>query len=414
MKEKQLPPIPLDLARTGPPAFIIVGKTGSGKTTLLNSLFGYDVGKTGTTSDVTKGVTRYVLPRTGVTIFDTPGAGGLDEDAEDSMRRFLQLTVSPSKRTLIPADVVIFLFSHERIARFDLEFFSLVDAVYGPKVLVVKNYKADASEDDNVRNAETIEARCGRKPISVDAKSGEGINELIREILRFLPSDRLISFNESLLVHRQRAGAMARTFALKYASQAAVASAERRVGIGNPLKRLMEEMRQSISQAYVADLILSSTSGQIPVTIEDTSGLAAGRFGGGALAGGIIGIIGGPIGMLLGAFLGGLIGAGTTPPRVRGGASAVVEFLTYARTQTALMDEALRSPAVALTRSTQQTSRWLKERDAQYRGLVEITRSRVWLSIRQNALEGALNNPNLRNESEVQRLLRPVVDSVFD
>lgn len=413
MKPSGLPPIPLDLARTGPPAFVIVGKTGSGKTTLLNAIFGYDVGKTGTTSDVTKGVTRYVLPRTGVTIFDTPGAGGLDDDAEDSMRGFLQLTVSPSRRSQIPADVVIFLFSHERIARFDLEFFSLVDSVYGPKVLVVKNYKADASEEDNIRNAETIEARCGRKPISVDAKTGTGVDKLISEILQFLPSERLISFNESLLVHRQRADSMARTFALKYAAQAAVLSAEKRVGIGSRLKKMLEEMRQNISQAYVADLILASTPGQIPVTIEDTSGRAAGRFGGGAIAGGIIGIIGGPIGVAIGAFLGGLLGAGTTPQRVRGGANAVVEFLTYARTQTLLMDEALRSPTIALTRGAAQTQRWLRDREAQFRGQVEITRNRVRLSIRQNALEAVLNNPSIRSESEVQRMLSPVVTSVF-
>ena len=405
--------VPFDVEREGPPAFVIVGKTGSGKTTLLNSIFGYDVGKTGTTSDVTKGVTKYVLPRTGVTIYDTPGAGGLDEEAEDSMKRFLQLAASSSKRVPIPADVLIFLFSHERIARFDLEFFSQVDSVYGPKVLVVKNYKADASEEDNVRNAETIEARCGRKPVSVDAKTGTGIDELIREILRYLPAKRLIAFNESLLIHRQRAGAMAQTFALKYASQAAVSSAERRVGISSRLKKSLEEMRQSISEAYIADLILTAAPGQVPVTVEDTSGQAARRFGGGALAGGIIGIIGGPIGVLIGIFLGGLVGAGTTPPRVRGGASAVVEFLTYARTQSALMDEALRNPSVALTRGPQQTQRWLREREAQYRGLVELTRSRVKLAIQQQALEGVLNSPSVRSETEVQRLLRPVVDVVF-
>jgi GTP-binding protein EngB required for normal cell division len=405
--------VPLDTTRPGPPAFVIVGKTGSGKTTLLNSLFGYDVGKTGTTSDVTLGVTQYILPRTGVTIYDTPGAGGLDDRAEESMKRFLHLTAQ-TRPAQIPADFVLFLFSHERIARFDLEFFSLIDAVFGPRILVVKNYKADATEEENIRNAETIEARCGRKPVSVDARTGTGVDGLVAEILRFLPAERLIAFNESMLLHRQRAGAMARSFAIKYASVAAVTSAEKKAGVSRDLKVMLEEMRQGISRAYIADMVLESPTGDVPVTQVKTDTEAAGRFGGGAIIGGIIGILGGPIGALFGAFLGGLIGAGTTPQRVRGGAAAVVEFLTYARVQAALMDEALKSPTVALTRGSKQTQKWLKARQAQYRGLVSLTRDRIWSEIRGQALESTLNNPTLRSPADVERMLRPVVDSIFN
>ena len=97
--------------------------------------------------------------------------------------------------------------------------------------------------------------------------------------------------------------------------------------------------------------------------------------------------------MLLGAFLGGLIGAGTTPPRVRGGAGAVVEFLTYARTQTALMDEALRSPAVALTRSTQQTSRWLRIETRSTAGWSKYSKPRLAVNSAERA-GGSLEQPN--------------------
>ena len=386
---------------------------GAGKSTLLNTLFGYDVAETGTRSDVTTQVSKYTLPKTEVEIYDTPGAGGLSSDAEGAMRTFLQLEAAPSARKMIPADLVIFLFSYERVNRLDLEFFSEVDAVYGSRVLVVKNYAVHETADDNLRNIETIEARCGKRPISVDAKMGTGIDDLIREILRLLPRQRLIAFNNSLQVHRQRVQDMARAFALKYSAQAAVARSEGSRGVRTKLTTLRDEMFRSISTAYIDDLEISHGRPPVSLTEEDQTGEVAARTGVGAVAGGLVGLLGGPLGLVLGAFLGGLLGAGTAPKRFRGGANAVTEFLSLAWCQSRLLDRALGEPTIALTRGQTQAQAWLGEHRAELQGMVEAARVDVIGAISRRALVEALDNPNTRDPSDVELWLRPVADELF-
>ncbi len=405
--------VPLDLARDGPPAFVIVGKTGAGKTTLVDTLFGYKVGETGTRSDVTKHVTRYVLPKTGVSIYDTPGAGGIDDDAESAMREFLQLDVTPDQRRPISADLVIFLFSHLRIDRADLEFFAEVNAVYGPRLLAVKNYEASASETDNLQNIETIRARCGREAVSVDAKNGTGVGDLIREILRLLPPTRVLTFNNSLRTHRRRATEMTRALAIKYSAQAAVVRSEGAHGARSRLNILREEMRQKIALAYIDELEVSRGEDPISLTAEDHPEEALSRAGATAGLGALIGLLAGPLGALLGALLGGIIGAGTTPRRYRGGSEAVIDFLTYAVAQARILDLALHDPEVQLTRGAAQAKKWLQSHEAQFRGLVQMIRRDVETAVRREAIVEALDNPNTTDESVVELLLRPVADSVF-
>ena len=392
---------------------MIVGRVGAGKSTLLNTLFGYNVAETGTRSDVTTEVSKYTLPRTGVEIYDTPGAGGLSSNAEVAMRQFLRLRAPPGEKEPLAADLVIFLFSYERVNRLDLEFFSEVDATYGPRVLVVKNYASHETTDDRLRNIEAIEARCGKRPLSVDAKMGTGIGDLIREILRLLPRQRLLAFNNSLDNHRQRAQDMAKAFTVKYAAQAAVASSEGTSEASARLTDLRNEMFRSISTAYIDDLEISHGRPPISLTEEGQAGNAMARAGLGSVAGGLIGLLGGPLGVLLGLFLGGLIGASTMPKRFRGGASAVTEFLSLGWCQSQLLDRALAEPTIALSRGEAQAKAWLRQHQHEFQGMVEDSRKDVAGAILSGSLVEALNSPNTRDPSDVELWLRPVADELF-
>jgi predicted GTPase len=406
--------VPLDLSRTGFPAFVIIGRAGSGKTLLTRRLFGENVGETGSRPDVTLKVYEHTVRKTGITIVDTPGAKGLNPDAERAMREYLQLDVPPEERKLIPADVIVFLFTYERLSNLDFDFFAEVKAIYGPKLLLVKNFKKGEDEADTKENIKIIESRTGRKPICVDALSGTGLSALIREMLRMLPANRVLEFNESLSRYRVEARDIAKEYAMKFAAQAAVARNKSIKGIQDDLQAKLEDMYQDIAKAYVPDYeVRRGKFDPVPYGKEDHTTDLAIRAGVGALAGVFVGLLAGIPGMILGGIVGGMIGAGTTPRRFRGGTAAAAEFLTYARAEVKLLDEMILDPQNALTLGTTPSRKWLDKREPHFIGASPETRDLVMAAIKQEGLVDILDSPKSRNATEVELKLRPVADSIF-
>jgi energy-coupling factor transporter ATP-binding protein EcfA2 len=406
--------VPLNLDREGPPSLIVVGRTGAGKSTLVNTLFGRNVAETGTRSDVTTGVAKYVLPRTGVAIYDTPGAAGFNESAEDSMRRFLQLEVPPADRRPIDADVVVFVFTYERITRLDFDFFTEVAGVYGPRLIPVKNYRSGETERDFRSNLELIEARTGRRPIAVNAMSAEGIGDLIGEAFRLLPVKRVLAFNRSLESNRQRARDLSVNFARKFAALGVVARGSQEADVAVRLTGLRDQMVGAIAAAYYDDLRLQVVPGaSVPRVLETFSEEASGRAVAGGLIAGAIGFLIDPILGFLMLLFGGALGAGSAPKKIRGGSAALSDFVAYARVTSDLLGQAMAEPEVMLTMDAERVKRWLDPRRDEFSAKLEHYRKVVDLSIKRQSLGEFLDHPNTRDPSEVESRIGPVVLTLF-
>jgi len=409
---------PLDIFRTASPALIIVGRNGAGKSTLINSIFGRKVAEVGTRSDVTVGVAKYTLP-TGIEIYDTPGAGGLSEHAESAMRSFLQIDTPHEQRHLIPADMIIFVFTYERFIPQEFEFFRDVDAVYKDRIIVVKNFKEDESDIDFQSNNREIQTRIGRNPICVDAENGKNVDELIREIFRFLTPDKLRSFNLSLENRKRRARDLSRSYTAKAASLAAVSRSQSGVNVREKIEQNKKELTKQIMEAYldqaVDDNLMEGVKNDPAYTVLEDNIAARGAsatLGGGL--GMLIGLIGGPIGMALGGLFGSLFGAAVAPRLSRGGSPAVANIIAQGYGLCEIIDESFNEPILLLTQSEDQMKRWLEENRRQILGTLKDATVITDFAIKEAALIQYLNNPNTLDPSVVELRLRPVVEAVFD
>lgn len=406
--------LPLDLSRSGPPAIVVVGRTGAGKSTLLNTIFGKDVVETGTRSDVTLGISKHVVQKTSLTLYDTPGAGGMDDNAEAAMRRFLQLEVPVEKRKSIAADVVVFLFTHDRISRMEFDFFQEVNSVYGPRLLLVKNYKASDSQRDLQTVLELIEARCGKRALPVDAKTGTGVSELIGEVVRLLPMQRVLAFNRSLSEYRQRAATMAKEMTRKTASVASVTRATKADALEQRLAELIKDLVRNIGTAFEDDLRLDLQNPARPAYLtEDATAEASGRALVGGVGAALVGFLIDPILGLFMALFGGLLGAGTTPKRLRGGSASTVQILAYGRAVTRLLDLAIQDPHVYMTRNVDVFGRWLESHKGVFQSQMDEAVTKAERLVEQASLTAFLNQPNTTDSAVVEWRLSPVVDGLF-
>jgi hypothetical protein len=330
------------------------------------------------------------------------------------MREFLQLDRNQAERTKIPADVVIFLFSHDRVTRFDFEFFKEVDAIYRRRLLLVKNTKGTETSSDMLRNTEAIESRTARRPLPVDALGGAGTQEVIREVLRMLPVSRLQEFNRSLAAYRQKAHAMARAYATKYAAIAVVERGTSSTLVRSRVEKLRQELYSAIAKSYVDDLVISQRLGDpAKLIVEDSTAEARARGVAGGLFGGLIGLLGGPIGMALVGFLGAVFGAGTTQRKLRGGSQAAIEMFAYALGVSAVLDKVAAEPMLFFSQSAAQVSSWLEDHQAEVLGSIAVGRSRASQEVTRNALTEFLNHPNTLDRAEIEARLRPVADALF-
>lgn len=414
MKEK----IYLDIYREGPPALIIVGRNGAGKSTLTNTIFGKNVAKVGTKADVTSGVTKYILPQSGVEIYDTPGLGGLNEEGEKSLRDFLQLDIPIKKIKPIPADMIIYVFTYERLTRQEFEFFRDIDAVHKNRIIIVKNYKSEESEEDYKSNYREIQTRVGRNPICVDALNGENINELIQEIFRFLTTDKLKKFNESLEKRKRKARELTCMYTLKAASQVAVIRSESKRKIIEEIEFYKDLLNKKIIESYV-DQARDEGILDLPRTdytngiIEDDAAL---RMGTGTLGGGLgmlIGLLGGPIGLALGGLLGVIFGAALPPQISRGGSPAVINIIAQGYGLSEIIEDSFNEPLMLLTRNEAQMKNWLKNNKRKIIGTLKEASIEAEFAIKDAALIEFLNHPNTIDPAIIEFELKPVIEDVF-
>lgn len=408
----------LDVSRAGPPALIVVGRNGAGKSTLTNTIFGKNIAEIGTRADVTLGVSKYTLPQSGVEIFDTPGHGGLDEDAEQSLRKFLQLDTPQKQMKPIPADMIIYVFTYERLTRQEFEFFREIDTIYKNRIIVVKNYRSDEKEGDFKKNYREIQTRIGRNPICVDALKGINIDDLVREIFRFLSPDKLLDFNSSLETRRRRARELSSLYTIKVASLVAVYRSQRKGEIKSQIEQYKKELTKGILKAYIDEmkdeevLKLAQTGSSYGVIENDFEerGKAA-VFGGGL--GMLIGLLGGPFGMAIGGLLGSLFGASSVPQISRGGAPAVINIISQGYGLSEIIEDSFNEPIMLLTQSEEQMKKWLKSNKRKILGTLEDATVKAEYAIKDSALIGYLNNPNVQDPALVELKLRPVIDFVF-
>jgi ribosome biogenesis GTPase A len=217
--------------RTRPPIIAVTGVTHTGKSTLINTMFGekrLEEGLTGDTSD------RIVKMRfkSGLLIYDTPGAGGLKVIYENRTRAFLGLEqlrediygnpIDPLEKietidaaTYNPVTNVgeqklryedferpdLFLFVVDVTAgtlkREDLIFFRDV-ASLGPPIIIIANKIDAASEEKTQKALDFIFRTISHSAIPVSAKNNTNIEKVIMQIIKSLPKDKAEIITETI------------------------------------------------------------------------------------------------------------------------------------------------------------------------------------------------------------------------
>jgi len=204
------------------PVIVVTGVTHTGKSSLINAIFGEERTREGLTADTTDMVIRIKF-KSGLLIYDTPGAGGIEVKYENITRAFLGLkqldkdaddndispinevpTIDPDKYDAItrqgiahikPKDFQepnLFIFVLDGTAgalkREDRNFFREVVSLGKPVIVVVN--KIDNMENAHVQQSlEFVHAKLDRAAIAVSAKKGKNIDQLVATIVKNLPLD---------------------------------------------------------------------------------------------------------------------------------------------------------------------------------------------------------------------------------
>lgn len=401
-----------------PPSFTMVGKNGSGKSTLVNAIFGRNVAETGKISDVTKSIKKYYLEESGVEIVDTPGAGGLDLSAEDIMRKHLNLQIN-DEHINIDTDVLIFVFNHHRLDRHEIDFFNEVKKCYNEKLIVVKNYSTEESEDEIYENREAIRTKTGRIPICVNAKTTENLDRLIEEIFTYLPANKINRFNKSLLKKKENARYLSKLHTLKIASQVAIIRSSDDEQVKNNFMKYKKELVILIQNAYISnideDALFDDVQCRKKYSISEDRSIE--RSIGGVLLGGfgaLIGWIGGPIGLGIGSALGTFFGAAIIPSVSRGGTPAVANIIGQGYGLTKIIEDSFENPLVLIGQSEEQIKNWVESNSTYIKGTLEESYTKANFALKKAGLNEFLNHPNTKNPIEIEMRLQKVVDYVFE
>lgn len=208
--------------RARPPYIAVTGITHTGKSSLINALFGEKKTEEGLTADTTSALVK-IRFKSGMLIYDTPGAGGVEVELENITRAYLglpQLAQGLSGKDLEPIlelptidadnydpvtdspkafkrheefekpDVFIFVVDIKAgtLKRDDIVFFKAVAEIGKPVILVVN--KIEGVDDNAVQDSlDRIKKHLTRQAIPVSAKTGQNIKELVTQIIKNLPPD---------------------------------------------------------------------------------------------------------------------------------------------------------------------------------------------------------------------------------
>lgn len=409
-------PFPLDYNSDPNPRIITVGMKGSGKSTLINALFGDVVAEVGTRPDVTMEVKEYDIDITKLKIIDTPGFGGLNEKAEEVVRDYLKLD-SEDNVPLI-GDMIIFLFSWHRLDKNEFEVFREINEKYHNRLIIVKNYIESETEKDFIENKNIIKKKIGKYPICVDAKEGENIEELIKEMLIFFSPKKMDVFNQSLFDHHRKAKEMAFHYTVKIASICSVIKRNEKQDMSRIITRYKRELNEKIIESYLkeppSNEILSSVETRPSSgTVIDNSGLKGLASFFGTVTGGAIGLIGGPLGVGIGAILGLFFGVASVKNVMKGGTNAVVNIVTQGYAITELIEAAQKDPRIYLLQNQKQYENWLMKNDTLVEGILSKAERKTKHILKNDALIEYLNHPNETDPSIVEEVIKPSIERIF-
>ncbi len=410
--------LPIDPNISKNPGIIIVGRNGAGKSTLVNRIFGKIVAEVGDCSDVTTNVEKYTL-KSGVEIYDTPGAGGLDGSAEMAIRELLNLDKKIRNFKPVAADVVIFLFTYERLTQQEFEFFRDVDKACGDRLIVVKNFNDKEKKGDFIRNFNDIKNRTGYNPLCVNAETGENIEEIIREIFRFLDPSKLYNFNIELEDRMRKARDLSKIFTLKMASRVTIISSPNQNIYFRELNRYQRKLKEQLIEYYLNEQLNEDIpdvlSSQLIEGFVDTKVAARGISSAlGAGLGMLIGILGGPIGVGIGGIFGYFFGLSVPKSTVKGGSSAVINILSQGYGLTLIIEEALSDPGMIIAQDQNAMEKWIRSNETVIVGHLKNAEIKTKYHIRNFALKEYLDNPNIIDLPLIEGELKPVVDALFE
>ncbi|HZK01377.1 MAG TPA: [FeFe] hydrogenase H-cluster maturation GTPase HydF [Anaerovoracaceae bacterium] len=158
----------------------IFGKRNSGKSSLINAITGQDVALVsdvaGTTTDPVKKAME--VPGVGPCMF-------IDTAGFDDLGELGKMRVEKTKKAVEKTDIAIIVFSDCDITK-EIQWTELIRGLDTPFIPVL-------NKTDILNNSDTlarlIEDACGIPPLLVSAKTGMGIDEIRREIVRKIPKD---------------------------------------------------------------------------------------------------------------------------------------------------------------------------------------------------------------------------------
>jgi ribosome biogenesis GTPase A len=208
--------------RARSPYIAVTGITHTGKSSLINAIFGEKKSEEGLIADTTSVVVKIKF-KSGMEIYDTPGAGGAEVEWENITRAYLGLKhldkdldgnpLAPvSEIPTIDADNYdpktdspkalkkyeefekpdVFLFVVDikagTLKREDILFFRDV-ATLGKPVIVVVNKIDEADRNTVQASLDHIKKKLSRQAVPVSAKTGMNIKQLLTSIIMHLPRE---------------------------------------------------------------------------------------------------------------------------------------------------------------------------------------------------------------------------------
>jgi len=246
--------------RARPPVIAVTGITHTGKSTLINTMFGQKRLKEGLTADTSDRIVK-IRFASGLMIYDTPGAGGLNSVYENRTRAFLglkQLGTDINGKPLEPIEKIetidaltydpltnspVQLLRHEDFAKPDL-FIFIVDikagtlrrddvqffrevAELGPSVMVVVNKIDELDESAINQSLIFVRETLSRDAIPVSAKNNTNVDKLVSQMILRLPKNCIDVVSETIdkdyknLVRKQLIKAHSLATAIKIAQSLA-------------------------------------------------------------------------------------------------------------------------------------------------------------------------------------------------